>query len=208
MSLASLLVLNLSLSSAIAEDISIPNPIFVRTRSLRAQDFMTIERIAGCYGDLDEARNNIRVSTGILQEPRFQSSSYTKGVFDITTPSCILDDNPIGLRPLNMSTMNYENYLFVQFDCGCGDCSIDGENYFGEDKVFEYATEQHKKDYATYKTKRDKEVAAGTVVHEKYKTEYERWSNIRKEKLKKKLRKTRKKLKEDKENVKKKQKHD
>ena len=183
MTLQTVFFLSLYTSSAQADDKNIPTPKFVHSRTKKAENFLTIDRIAGCYGNLDEARNHVRAPKGILQEPLFHYSSYTEGVFNITSPSCITDDKPAGIQPLNMGTMSFEDYLFTQFECGCGDCYIGEDISFGSDEIMTHATEKHKKDYDLYKIQRDKEVAEGKIIHEKYKTDYNRWSKIREEKL-------------------------
>ncbi|MAA78112.1 MAG: hypothetical protein CL916_02545 [Deltaproteobacteria bacterium] len=185
MSITGIFTTFLYVSNAQAEENNhIPTPIFAHSPSVQTQESMTIERIAGCYGNLNEARSNIRSPKGLVQEPLFHYGSYSAGILDITTPSCILDDNPKGVQPLNMSTMIFEDYLFGLFHCGCAECYIDEENSFPSDEVLNHATEEHKKDYAKYKIQRDKEVVQGKIIHEKYKADYKRWSDIREEKLK------------------------
>lgn len=183
---SSFFFMNLYVSSAKADEekSNIPTPIFLHTHSSKEQKSMTIERIAGCYGDIDEARNHIRSPKGILQESIFQYNSYTRGVFDITEPSCILDDSPNGVQPLNMITMNFEDYLYTEFGCGCGECAIDENTFFEENEVLAHATEEHKKSYAKYKEQRDKVVAKGKVIYEEYKKDHKRWSDIREKNLK------------------------
>ena len=183
MSLQTVFFLSLYASSAHADDKTIPTPKFVHSRTEKSDNFLTIEWIAGCHGNLDDAKGQVLAPKDILQEPEFLYSSYTKGVFNVPSPSCVIDDNPSGVQPLNMGTSDLEEYLFTEFNCGCGDCTISEDITFGEDEIMAHATEQHKKDYATYKIQRDKEVAEGKVIHEQYTADYSRWSKIRDEKL-------------------------
>lgn len=101
----------------------------------------------------------------------------------MTAPGCILEDDPQGLHSFDMRTMNFEDYLFQEFSCGCGECYIGDENSFGEDEVLAHATEIHRKEYAKYKKRQDKKVADAKIVYAKYKAEYARWSDVRKKNL-------------------------
>ena len=55
MSLQTVFFLSLYTSTAQADDKHIPTPKFVHSHIEKAEDFLTIERIVGCYGNLDDA---------------------------------------------------------------------------------------------------------------------------------------------------------
>ena len=161
---------------------NIPEPVFIVEESKGTQAW-NIERVAGCFGDLKEARGNVLPAVGRLAAPLYQTSSFTKGVFALTEPTCILGEQPEAKASFTDFVMDFETYLFnFVYECGCGSCyTLDpdaeygvGEE-FGEDEVLSRVTEQHKKDYAAYKARRTPEVAANKVQHGLYSTEYDDW---------------------------------
>ena len=68
MSLQTVFFLSLYASSAQADDKTIPTPKFVHSRIEKADEFLTIERIAGCHGNLDDAKSQVLAPKDILQE--------------------------------------------------------------------------------------------------------------------------------------------
>ena len=70
-----LLVAGLGLVQA---DTGIPDPVLVVEKSTASAKGWQIERVTGCYGDLEEGRGNVQASKELLESPLYQDSSYTK----------------------------------------------------------------------------------------------------------------------------------
>ena len=81
-----------------------------------------IERVTGCYGDLEEvAEMSKRENLGISA---VSDSSYTKGVFALTKPTCVLGDQPEDKATFDEYIQDYQWYVYALFDCNCGSCYL------------------------------------------------------------------------------------
>ena len=170
--------------SVVQAETDIPAPVYVVEKSTASAKGWQIERMTGCYGDLKEARGHVKSAEDLLSAPVYQTSSYTKGTFALTKPTCVLGDQPEVKATFTDFVMDFENYLYNHvYECGCGTCyTLDpnaeygvGEE-FGEDEVLEHVTDQHKKDFEAYKSRRTSEVAANKVQYDLYSKEYDAWT--------------------------------
>jgi hypothetical protein len=165
-------------------DVSMVEPVVVVEKSTASEKGWSIERIAGCYGDLSEARSNVLSADGLLSEPTYQTSSFTKGLFELTKPTCVSGDQPKGKVEFVDRVEDFEGYLFNHvYECGCGSCYLLDPNAeygvgesFEEDELSQHITEQHKRDYEAYKARRIPEVASNKAQHELYTSDYDAWS--------------------------------
>ena len=175
-----LLVAGLGLVQA---DTGIPDPVFMVEKSTASAKGWQIERVTGCYGDVKEARGNVQASKGLLSYPQYQDSSYTKGVFELTKPTCVLGDQPEDKATFDEYIQDYQWYVYASFDCNCGSCylpdPVKGDGYgeeIDEGDVDQYITERHKKEYEQYKEARIKEIAANKTQYDLYSVEYDAWT--------------------------------
>ena len=160
----------------------ITDPVFVVEKAKPSASTWGIDRIVGCTGDLETARGNVQGSEGVLVEPKYNTSSYTKGVFAMTDPTCVVGDPPTSKDVFNDYVADFDGYLYDLFECECGSCYVsDPTAEYGLGDSFpdgdweEYVTEEHKKSFATYKENRAKELAVSKVQHELYSSDYDAW---------------------------------
>jgi len=167
--------------------LSIPDPIVVLSNDgaqvTKSETLLGIERVSGCFGGLEQARQNVKASANLLVEPFYQNGEYIKGTFALTEPACMLGGQPTGKVAFVNDIMDFEYYLYREFDCGCGSCmtynpKAEGvvEESFDEGEVLARATEQHKKGYVAYKKQRTKELEAHSVQYKLYETDQGAWS--------------------------------
>lgn len=169
------------------KSLSIPEPVVVLSNGgAKAQSsgiLLDIERVSGCFGALEQARQNVKDSTGLLVEPFYQNGQYVKGTFALAEPTCILGDQPVGKAAFVNDLMDFEYYMFEEFDCGCGSCMIYdpkaeygvGET-FDEGEALERATEQHKKEYLVYEKQRTQELVTHNTHYKVYEKDQRAWS--------------------------------
>lgn len=167
--------------------LSIPQPVIVLSddgaQVTKSGTLLGIERISGCFGALEQARQSVKHPDGLLVEPFYQNGQYVKGAFALTDPTCVLGDQPAGKAAFVNDLMEFEYYMSEEFDCGCGTCVIydpkaeNGiEETFDESKVLARATDQHKKEYVVYKKQQTKELEAHNVQYKLYEKDQEAWS--------------------------------
>ena len=164
---------------------TIPTPTFVKEKaSPDSTALFNIDRIAGCHGAREKARDNIVPANGILNEPRFENEKWIPSIFSVPKlqkATCVLDDEPIGVQEYYEEPMSYTGYLMKEYECACAECWDEKGQSVDEDEIIASATEKDKKEYAVYEKKRQEEIAQATKQHQKYKAEYQQWLQLRKE---------------------------
>ena len=175
-----LLVAGLGLGNA---DSGIPDPVFVVEKTTASAKEWQIERVTGCYGGLEEGRGNVQAGKELLESPLYQDSSYTKGVFALTKPTCVLGDQPEAKATFDEYIQDYQWYVYALFDCNCGSCylpdPVEGNGYgkeIDEGEIDQYITDEHKKEFEQYKEARIKEIAANKIQYDLYSAEYDAWT--------------------------------
>jgi hypothetical protein len=147
-----------------------------------------ISRIAGCSGELQEARNTILPAKGNLQEPIYNGENFSAPVFTSKATQgavCIMDDQPLGMVPFTASVMDLDMYGFTNvFECGCGSC-YDGEEEFDESEIESKLTSRHRKEYKQYVVSETAKVKRQQDSHNEYVVAYKQWDKNRTEILKK-----------------------
>ena len=169
------------------KSLSIPEPVVVLSdeivKTQSSGTLLGIERVSGCFGALEQARQNVRPPEGLLVEPFYQSGQYVKGSFALVNPTCVLGDRPVGKAAFVHDLMDFEYYMYAEFECGCGSCMMYdpkaeygvGET-FDESEALERATEQHKKEYLVYKKQRTQELATHNRQYKVYEKDHRIWS--------------------------------
>ncbi len=149
--------------------------------SPEGSEAMRVDRILGCFGDRDRARQRVLDPKGMLSEPTFEGTSFKPGVFDkapLGEAACVIDDEPEGQESFDMTVDNWDTYLQNSiFECGCGDCYLfsgDGPPTLVEDPEAA-ATDEHRAQYAEYKTQQTERVAKAKVAHNEYAANYGAW---------------------------------
>ena len=175
-----LFLIGLNIGYAVAE---VPKPVFVVEKTSvipSGLQQMTVDRIVGCVGELETARNHVQSFENRLVEPKFRTKSYTKGIFSFVQPTCVLGDKPEGREEFTDFVMDFELYLYQVFNCTCGSCYVpsstdDSEDVFDEDNVFQRVTPKIQSEYAVYKEKRTKEVNSSKEQYNLYVKEHDAW---------------------------------
>lgn len=138
-----------------------------------------VTRIAGCHGALDRARDTVLDFKGILEEPRYQTTSFTKPVMAVSAlgeASCVTDNQSVGLADFDEQLMTFDLYLAYEvFDCRCGSCYDKSGNPVGDD-VAELATEEHRQEFARYAEKRRVEIEQRSTTHQQYVQAHAQWT--------------------------------
>ena len=178
---------NFSRAHADTPENNIPKPIFLQEKTTKnTEGIFDIVRIAGCHGEQEKAKKNIVPATGILKEPIFHNEKWIPSIFTVPTlqePTCILDDDPMGVQEYYAELISYEAFLMQDYECGCAECWDDKGQPIDEETIIAAATEKDKKAYAEYSKKRNKEITIAKEQHQQYKAEYENWIQLRQEKM-------------------------
>ncbi len=78
-----------------------------------------IDLIAGCFGALDVARNHIRPSKGLLEDPSFSESKYRSSVFAFPeeSPVCVLGNAARPMQHYEPQIASLWDFAYEQFGC-------------------------------------------------------------------------------------------
>ena len=160
------------------------NPVSQNAKGARLE----IDRIGGCTGELEKARDTILPASGTVAEQQYHLDRFTSPVLHerlATDSVCVVDDQPGGIVDFFPYVESFDDYMFNLFECGCGSCFLESGEEFTEEDVEQYITKAHRKEYKQYVKKQTKIVEAQRAIHEEYVATYQQWQKNKEARLEK-----------------------
>lgn len=141
---------------------------------------ITIERISGCHGERDAARNRVLGHKGVVVQPELRGDTFTPGVLDasaIGVAGCVTDDEPTEMDALYDEILELEFYMALEvYECNCGQCvDLETDKWFDESEMDAMTTPAHRAAYERYRIKRTAEVAKNRIAYAGYSANYNEW---------------------------------
>ncbi len=144
---------------------------------------VTIERIAGCYGDRDMARMQVVAWEEVAHEPRWEEAAFKPGVFKVERlgeAACVEYAPLSGFVKFDDQVMDESAYAYVY--CGADGYEpeeTDGDEASGTEGDLASEGPCEPGQYAQYKAGRQAEIAKGRPIHETYAADYHKWDSRR-----------------------------
>jgi len=165
------------------ESNAIPEPTLLiqENTDMVSAERVQINRIAGCYGDIDTARINIVSSSGLLKDPYFSEVEYSPSIFALQpeNPACVYGNEPKPQKKYEGHTMSLWDFAYGAMNCECGDCGPDNGEYFPTSEIEENISDEVNNNYHKYLEQRAKEVEIGKQNYELYMDDYKVWHHKR-----------------------------
>jgi len=141
---------------------------------------ITLERISGCHGERDAARNRVVGHEGVVAQPELRGDTFTPGVLDaraIGGAGCVIDDEPTEMDSLNDEILDFDFYMAWEvYECNCGQCvDLATDKWFDESEMDAMITPAHRSAYERYRTERTAEVAKNRIAYAGYSANYNEW---------------------------------
>ena len=152
-------------------------------RTMKAVDGasgMTIERISGCHGERDAARNRVLGHKGVVAQPELRGDTFIPGVLDssaIGPAACVTDDEPTEMDEPSVEILDFDFYIATEaFECNCGSCHDPASGkWFDEGELDDMITPAHRSAYERYRIERTAEVARNRIAHADYSANHNEW---------------------------------
>ena len=150
-------------------------------RTQPSKETFQINRIAGCYGDIETARKKIVAPSGLLRDPYFSEDEYRPSVFAFQkeNPVCVLGNQPHEVQSYEGHIDSLWDYAYADLNCECGDCYGENDRSFPDSELNSNITAEITQKYAVYVERRKKEIKKGQENHQRYMEDYQVWHNKR-----------------------------